>query len=201
MFNFDRIAADMLNTVRGEIARMNMARPKRMIGLVDSYNPNDHSVKVKFLTDPDDFGQPKISGWIPMGTQGASESGVSFVIGPNIGDQVVVDYAEDDAESGHVSHVLHNVIDTPPNVASGQAIMQHNPTGNHFVINTDGSIKLFHKASGNYTQIDKNGNVATHIASTAQQHFLGGDPALGGTFLPIMLSDGTPSPFAKGRKS
>jgi hypothetical protein len=117
MFNFDAIAANMLNTVRGEIARMNMARPKRMIGLVDSYNNNDHTAKIKLLTDLDDNGQPKITGWIPFGTQGASENGVSFVIGHNIGDQVVIDYAEDDAEAGHVSHCLHNTVDVPPNVA------------------------------------------------------------------------------------
>ena len=60
---------------------------------------------------------------------------------------------------------------------------------------------MFHKSTGNYSVIDKNGNVATHIASTAQQHYLGGDPTAGGTFLPIMLSDGSASPYAQGRKS
>ena len=192
---------DLCDLINREIARAYTRRPRRMIGLVDGYNPNDHTVKVKFLTDLDDDGQAKISGWIPMGTQGASEQGVSFVVGPNVGDQVVVDYAEGDAEAGHVSHVLHNTVDVPPNVASGQAILQHNPTGNHFVINTDGSMMMFHKSTGNYSKVDASGNVVTHIASTAQQHFLGGDPALGGTFLPVMLSDGTPSPYAKGRKS
>src|SRR6202041_634685 len=134
-----------LNMVRGEIARMNMARPKRMIGLIDGYNPADHTVKVKLLTDLDDNGQAKLTGWIPIGTQGASENGVSFVVGPNVGDQVVIDYAEGDAETGHVSHFLHNTIDQPPNVASGAAVLQHNQSGNHFVLNADGSMQMFHK--------------------------------------------------------
>jgi hypothetical protein len=196
-----RLQDDILDLINREIARGYARRPQRQIGLIDGYNPADHTVKVKLLTDLDDFGQAKLTGWIPIGTQGASENGVSFVVGPNVGDQVVIDYAEGDAEAGHVSHVLHNVVDVPPNVASGQAILQHNKTGNHFTINTDGSMMMLHKSTGNYSKVDAGGNVVTHIASTAQQHFLGGDPALGGTFLPVMLSDGTPSPFAKGRKS
>jgi len=198
---FDQVAYDVMNIVRGEIARWTNARPKRHVGLIDGYNQNDHTYKVKFLTDLDDDGNPKISGWIPMGTQGASQNGISFVVGHNIGDQVVVDYAEGDSEAGHISHVLHNTVDVPPVVVSGQAMIQHNPTGNYLTINTDGSIKMFHKSTGNYSVIDKNGNVATHIASTAQQHYLGGDPTAGGTFLPIMLSDGSASPYAQGRKS
>jgi uncharacterized protein involved in type VI secretion and phage assembly len=196
-----RLQDDIVDLINREIARAYTRHPRRHIGLVDSYNPNDHTIKAKFLTDLDNDGQPKISGWIPVGTQGASENGVSFVVGPNVGDQVVIDYAEGDAEAGHVSHFLHNTVDVPPNVASGAAVLQHNKTGNHFTINTDGSMMMLHKASGNYSKVDASGNVVTHIASTAQQHYLGGDPALGGTFLPVMLSDGTPSPYAKGRKS
>lgn len=198
---FDQFVYDVMNMVRGEIARWTTDRPKRMIGLVDSYNNNDHTVKVKLLTDLDDQGQPKITGWIPIGTQAGSQQGISFVVGPNIGDQVVIDHAEGDAEAGHVSHVLHNTVDVPPNVVSGQAMMQHNPTGNHFVINTDGSMQHFHKATGNYVMVDKSGNIITRVTSTAQQHFVGGDPSKGDVMVPLMLADGTPCPYAKGRKS
>lgn len=198
---FDQFVYDVMNMVRGEIARWTTDRPKRQIGLVDSYNDNDHTVKVKLLTDLDDNGQPKITGWIPFGTQGGSQQGISFTVGPNIGDQAVIDHAEGDAEAGHVSHILHNTVDTPPKTASGQAILQHNPTGNYFTINTDGSIKMFHKSTGNYARIDKDGNIIGRVTSTAQQHYVGGDPAMGDTMVPLMLADGTPCPYAKGRKS
>ena len=198
---FDQFVYDVMNMVRGEIARWTTDRPKRQIGLVDSYNNNDHTVKVKLLTDLDDNGQPKITGWIPLGTQAGSQQGISFVVGPNVGDQVVIDHAEGDAEAGHVSHVLHNTVDTPPNAASGQAIMQHNPTGNNFTINTDGSMQMLHKATGNYSKVDKNGNVTTYISSTSQQHYIGGDPALAGSFSPVMTVSGTPSPYSQARIS
>lgn len=191
---------DLINLIHREIARSAMSRPKRMIGLVDGYNPADHTAKVKLLTDLDNDGQAKITGWLPIGTQGASENGVSFAVGPNVGDQAVIDYAEGDAEAGHVSHFLHNTVDVPPNVASGAAILQHNKSGNHFVLNADGSMQMFHKQTGNYSKMDTSGNLTANIQA-GTQHFVGGDPALGHVMLPLKLSDGSNSPFAQGRKS
>jgi hypothetical protein len=190
---------DLGNLVRMEIARAFGARPRRMVGLVDGYNSQDHTVKVKLLTDLDDNGQPKITGWIPFGTNGASEQGISFCIGPNVGDQVVIDHAEGDAEASHVSHVLHNTVDTPPNVASGQAMLQHNPTGNYFTINTDGSMQHFHKSTGNYVKVDKNGNITANIKS-GTQHYIGGDPTLGHVMSPILTVAGQ-SPYGQARVS
>lgn len=61
------------------------------------------------------------------------------------------------------------------------------------------TVKVSHKATGNYTTIDKDGNVATHIADpTKQQHYLGGDPSKGGAFSPVATVAG-PSPFAQAR--
>jgi uncharacterized protein involved in type VI secretion and phage assembly len=190
---------DLINLIHREIARSAMSRPKRMIGLVDGYNSADHTCKVKLLTDLDDQNQPKITGWLPIGTQGASENGVSFVVGPSVGDQVIIDYAEGDAEAGHVSHFLHNTIDQPPNVASGAAVLQHNQSGNRFAINVDGSMMMLHKASTNYVKLDKNGNITANVTA-GTQHFIGGDPALGHTMSPVVTSAG-PSPFAKARVS
>lgn len=192
---------DLLNVIRVEISRAFSGRARRQIGLIDSYNNNDHTVKVKLLTDLDENGQPKITGWIPFGTNGASQGGISFCIGPNVGDQVVIDHAEGDAEASHVSHVLHNTVDVPPNVASGQAVMQHNPTGNYLTINTDGSIEHFHKSTGNYVKVDKNGNITANIADPSKtQHYIGGDPTLGHVMSPIMTAAGA-SPYGQARVS
>jgi hypothetical protein len=62
---------ELINLIWREISRAAMARPKRQIGLIDSYNNNDPTCKVKLFTDLDDDGQPKITGWIPFGMQGA----------------------------------------------------------------------------------------------------------------------------------
>ena len=44
---------------------------------------------------------------------------------------------------------------------------------------------MLHKPTGNYLKVDASGNLTSFISSTAQQHYIGGDPAMGGQFSPI----------------
>lgn len=191
----------LLNYVNREIQAAFTLHTKEMVGYIDSYNKKDHTAKVKFPTELDSDGKPRISGWMPVGVGAGSMKGISWVIGPQVGDQCTVGYLEGDSEAPYIKGFLHNVTDTPPSADSGQAVLQHNTTGNYLTVNTDGTIQIFHKKTGNYSKMDTSGNFVTYLASPAQQHYLGGDPAKGGTFLPVMLADMTPSPYAKARKS
>lgn len=128
---------DLIDIIHREIQADKANSAKKMIGFVDSYNPADHTVKIKYPTELDVNGNPKISGWIPVATQAGSSLGSSWVIGPNIGDQALVDHIEGDPDSGHVTGFLHNVVDTPPNTPSGSGILKHNPSG--FTLQFDGS--------------------------------------------------------------
>lgn len=191
----------IIDIIRREVERGLLRRARSAVGIIDAYDPNEHAVKVKFDTELDDDGNPRISGWIPLRTNSASAKGVSFVIGPQPGDQAHVEYLEGDPENGVVSGFNHNDVDRPPKVASGQAILQHNSTGNFLTLGADGSLQFMHKSTGNYTNVDKNGNVATYIADPGQtQHYIGGDPTKGGTFARTMTESG-PSPYSKTRVS
>ncbi len=190
---------DWLNIVRREIARFQTRHNRKMVGFIDSYNPNDHTAKVKYPTELDANGNPRISGWIPFQAQ-AGGAGASWIIGPAIGDQCTTEHLEGDSEAGVITGFLHNTVDTPPNAASGQAILRHTSTGNYFTLNTDGSFQWVHKATGNYHKLDASGNATTYISSTSQQHYLGGDPAKGGAFSPVATVAG-PSPYAQARIS
>lgn len=187
------------NLIRREISRAWARFNHEMVGYIDSYKPQDHTAKVKFPTELDAQGNPRISGWLPFKATAGSKTGISWVIGPQIGDQCTVSHLEGDSESGVITGFLHNVTDTPPSAASGQAILQHNTTGNFFTINTDGSMQYVHKATGNYVKVDASGNITANIKS-GTQHYIGGDPALGHTMSPLATVAG-PSPFAQARIS
>lgn len=154
--------------------------------LVTSYDPNTHSVKGDF--QPDQIP----SGWIPIGTAGASIGGISHVTGPSIGDLAIVHATENDPEAAHVGGWLHNDIDQPPMAKSGQHIIQHNPTKvqqlihalGHFIsapklassvlsqtithfaqdLLGDATAKISHTADNDITHTSNKGNI-THTAT------------------------------------
>jgi hypothetical protein len=113
----------MLDLMRRETGRAESTRARSMVGIVDAYDPNEHAVKVKFLTEVDDDGKPRISGWLRIRTAAGGATG-SLVIGPTVGDQAVVEHHEGDAEGGHVTGFLHNDTDRPPNAASGAGVLK-----------------------------------------------------------------------------
>jgi uncharacterized protein involved in type VI secretion and phage assembly len=140
------------NLMRREIGRADSSSARSMVGIVDAYDPNEHAVKVKFLTEVDADDKPRISGWLRIKTASGGAGG-SFVIGPSVGDQCMVHHSEDDPEGGHVSGFIHNDTDRPPVVQSGEAVLK---TASGVTIKVD--------ASGNITLTGNNftftGNVA-----------------------------------------
>ena len=125
--------SDMLpNLARREIAQFVKRFARQRFGIVTSYDPNTHSVKVNFMPDE------TLSGWIPIKCHGASSNGMSHVTGPSIGDQAIVHHAEEDSEVGHVSGWIHSEGDPPPLVPSGTHVRKHNPSGNMVTHNGKG---------------------------------------------------------------
>ena len=140
---------DIIDLIHREIHADRANSAKTMIGFVDSYDPAAHAVKVKYPTELDVNGNPKISGWIPISTQGGSNLGSSWVIGPSIGDQALVNHIDGDPDSGHVSGFLHNVVDRPPNAPSGSGILKHNPSG--YTLQFDGGGMVVTCGSSTFT--------------------------------------------------
>lgn len=122
------MSSDLVNLIQREIARSDLNTTKKMVGFLDSYNPLDHTGKVKYPTELDANGNPRITGWLPHQTA-AGGAGASWVIGPTVGDQCTTEHLNGDPEAGVITGYLHNTTDTPPGAPSGTAILRHTPTG------------------------------------------------------------------------
>ena len=101
---------------------------------VSSYNPNTYAVKV--LIQPEGVE----SNWMPLGSIGVG-NGWGVVVGPQLGDQVMVAFPEGDFSGGVVVARLYSSENPPPVVASGEIAIQHS-SGSILRFNADGSVSL-----------------------------------------------------------
>ena len=153
------------NLIKREIARWHLTQPREMVGLIDSWDPKEHAAKVKILTELDENGDPKITGWMRVRTNSAG--GSSLCIGPKIGDQCTFTHHEGDPEAGIITGFLHNDEDRPPPVAAGEFIFQQPDGGGSIHIDAAGVATIkgkggsstVHDASGNVTHTDGSGGV------------------------------------------
>lgn len=88
------------------------------IGLVSSYDPGNYEVKVRI--QPSDTE----TGWLPIVTQMAG-AGFGVYFAPAIGDQAVVAFQEGSVEAGFCIGFLPSDAAQPPNVPSGEGLIQH----------------------------------------------------------------------------
>jgi uncharacterized protein involved in type VI secretion and phage assembly len=120
-------------------------RRNKRVGLVTSYDRVTHSAKVKLQPS----GQE--TGWLPIARQHMG-NGWGIVIGltpgdgDSTGDQVEVTFHDGDMDAGRITGMYHSDQDQPPQVASGEILVQHQ--------------------SGSKILLDKNGNV-THTSQQA----------------------------------
>jgi len=112
------VSEGLRNLIQREVDRALRRRGWPRIGLVDSYDPNRHAVKVNF---PD---EEKLSGWLPVGSAWTG-NGWGLHMAPVIGAQVVVSYHDGDANAGFVSHQLYSSVDQPLVVPAGDMWLQH----------------------------------------------------------------------------
>jgi uncharacterized protein involved in type VI secretion and phage assembly len=124
--------------IQREVERALRRRGWPRIGLVDSYDPNRHSVKVMF---PD---EEKLSGWLPIGSAWTG-NGWGLHMAPVVGAQVVVSYHDGDTNAGFVSHQLFSRVDIPLPVPAGDMWLQHQ-NGSAVKLHADGLVEV---VSGN----------------------------------------------------
>lgn len=107
------------------------ASPAR-IGLVTSYDPATHSVKVEVQPEGVE------SGWMPIQTMQIG-AGWGVYAAPSQGDQAVVMFIEGDAEACVCIGFLPSDVDRPPNVPAGEIHLVHK-AGAYLKLLSDGSI-------------------------------------------------------------
>jgi phage baseplate assembly protein gpV len=120
--------------IQREVERALRRRGWPRIGLVDSYDPNRHAVKVKFADED------KLSGWVPIGSAWTG-NGWGLHMAPVVGAQVVVAYHDGDTNAGFVSHQLFSRTDNPLAVPSGDMWLQHQ-NGSAIKLHANGLVEI-----------------------------------------------------------
>lgn len=151
----------LTNYIHREAERAVARHTQRTPAVVDSYDPQTHAVKVKFMPDSEDTAL--VSGWIPLHP---IQTGNNFGwhMPPNIGDHVWVEFHDDDREAGQVVVATFNDQFQPINTVQAGEWLYKNKWGASVYFKQDGSVAVMDKNNnslfldGNNIALIKQGN-------------------------------------------
>lgn len=112
-------------------------------GTVSSYDPDSHMVKVTIQPEGYD------TGWIQLPALGVG-NGWGVLVGPQIGDEVRVEFEGGDPNLGKVTGRYFNDTAPPPAVPSGETWLLHR-SGSLMKFHNDGSVEVAAAAGMTYT--------------------------------------------------
>lgn len=139
-----------LNFIRREIQRVLDRRTRETVGIVTSYDPQTHAVKVSLQPE----GQ--LTGWIPL-RQSAASNGAGNHMAPNVGDFASIAFHEDDRDAATVTGFFFNHQSQPTEVQAGEWLYKHS-SGSLLYFKADGSLQALDKA-GSSAVLDGTGNI------------------------------------------
>ncbi|KUZ66888.1 hypothetical protein WI36_24295 [Burkholderia ubonensis] len=134
-----RLANRLANMARMQSDLSGQARAEPRTGIVSSYDPNRHAVKVKI--QPEDI---ELVGWIPVSAPGVG-NGFGVLVGPNIGDMVQVTFNESNERAPRVTARFFSNSNPPVIVQSGETWIVHK-SGSTVKLTNDGKVTLIDKA-------------------------------------------------------
>lgn len=191
---------DMENLIFKCIERFMAGRKTKRYGVVTSWDAKNHRAKVNFMPEGNE------SGWIPVQ---AMHSGNGFGLmtgltpgdGKSTGDLVEIHYQEGDYEVGQIAGRVHNDQDKPPQVESGEMLLQHQSgayikfdKNGVLTVHGSGGSSTVHAADGSITHTDGAGGVLKQASGglTHQSHSIssthvhtGVQPGGGNTGAPV----------------
>jgi phage baseplate assembly protein gpV len=124
----------LANAQKAIAGAVDSATADSRIGLISSYDPSTHAVKVRI--QPEDVE----TNWMPVGALGVG-NGFGLLVGPNIGDMVMVEFAEADFESGYITGRYFNVSARAPAVPAGEIWALH-ASGSYLKFLTNGDVQM-----------------------------------------------------------
>lgn len=157
--------SNLENVILKTIERFMAGRKSKRYGLVTSWDATNHRAKVTFMPEGNE------SGWLPVQAM-ASGNGWGMVCGltagdgKTTGDLVEIHYQEGDYENGQIAGRVHNDVDKPPPVQSGEMLIQHQSGASIkfdkngvLTIKGSGGSSTVHAADGSVTHTDGGGGV------------------------------------------
>lgn len=156
----------LANAVRMQAQATAKGHQKSQWATISSY---DGQLSVKVILQP----QNVESEWMPLGCIGVGDSW-GFAVGPNIGDQVYVEFPEGDVNSGVITARAHSVSHPPMPVPAGEIWAVHKSMSSLKFL-TNGDVDIITAGNLNATVA---GNLAADVTGTAtytaeQHHFVG----------------------------
>jgi hypothetical protein len=154
------------NLIRREAARFVADTiPGARNAIISSYDPQTYAIKVKIMPEAGDPqpGETPESGWIPIKSPWIG-NGWGIFFGPSIGDQVQIEFQENDIGSGSHGGAFFDQSHVPLPVPSGEVWLVHK-SGSYFKLTNDGKVSL---ASGQ--EIDA-GNLTQTVQAICLQAF------------------------------
>ena len=156
----------LANAVLQQAKRAMESRKTSGIYLISSYD-GEGSVKVNVSFDP---GTPPVeSNWMPLGCIGVG-NGWGVMVGPQIGDQVLVEFENGDVDSGVVVARLYSTVAQAMAVPSGEIWVVHQSTSS-LKFKANGDINIVGNANLNATVA---GNVTANVAGNVNATVTGG---------------------------
>jgi uncharacterized protein involved in type VI secretion and phage assembly len=127
---------------RAALAMLDLTTPRT--GLITSYDPKKHAVKVAIQPEG-----VEVAGWIPLGAIGVG-NGFGIVCGPNLGDMVQVAFDNASPNAPRIVGRFFSNVNMPPAVPSGDTYIVHQ-SGSALKFNGDGTINVAATSSITYT--------------------------------------------------
>lgn len=147
------------------------AKQDTRCGLIDAYDPDTYSVKVRL--------QPSgvLTGWIPIASCYVG-NGWGMQIGPAVGDAVVLEAQEGGADAAIVTGSMFNDVERPMSVPSGEFWLRHE-SGSFLKFKNNGDVELntdhdLIATVGNDLSATVDGKATVNVSGTA-------DLTVGGT--------------------
>ncbi|MBU9629928.1 hypothetical protein KTE60_11595 [Burkholderia multivorans] len=134
-----RVASQLANMSRMQSELQGQGNAQTRTGLVSSYDPNRHAVKV--MIQPENV---ELVGWIPLSAAGVG-NGFGVLVGPNIDDMVQVTFNEGNERAPRVTARFFSNANPPVVVQSGETWVVHK-SGSTVKVTNDGKVTLIDKA-------------------------------------------------------
>ena len=161
-------ADNLSNLIRREVTRGTTGLHPTC-GVVTSYDPKKHAVKVTHQPDGNE------SGWMPILCAAAGKK-LSAVHGPSAGDQAIIGYLNGDRESPFIMGFIHSDQDPPPEAKSGETIVQHtqnpgqNQTRTTYKVDKDGVVTTTTTKDNASVSVTTSGKGATVNTTTTGEN-------------------------------